>query len=136
MRYFSPCLVAPVFMMGLVLATPRGISRGGLLQIGEESQMDVGFQRDFDTGDFRFTFGYCRNLWQAETAKDNFKTTPMMNAHRFPKALVLLGLASALAGWTFKLNHLMGAPTLFNCGIGLLTIGLIWWAVLLFRGSE
>ena len=48
MRYFSPCLVAPVFMMGLVLATPRGISRGGLLQIGEESQMDVGFQRDFD----------------------------------------------------------------------------------------
>ena len=45
MRYFSPCLVAPVFMMGLVLATPRGISRGGLLQIGEESQMDVGFQR-------------------------------------------------------------------------------------------
>ena len=46
MRYFSPCLVAPVFMMGLVLATPRGISRGGLLQIGEESQMDVGFQRD------------------------------------------------------------------------------------------
>ena len=66
----------------------------------------------------------------------NFKTTPMMNAHRFPKALVLLGLASALAGWTFKLNHLMGAPTLFNCGIGLLTIGLIWWAVLLFRGSE
>ena len=62
MRYFSPCLVAPVFMMGLVLATPRGISRGGLLQIGEESQMDVGFQRDFDTGDFLFTFGYCRIL--------------------------------------------------------------------------
>ncbi|HBL37906.1 MAG TPA: hypothetical protein DDZ19_02245 [Flavobacteriales bacterium] len=59
-----------------------------------------------------------------------------MKAHRFPKALVLLGLAGALAGWTFKLNHLMGAPTLFNCGIGLLTIGLIWWAVLLFRGSE
>ena len=45
MRNFSPCLVAPVFMMGLGLATPRGISRGGLLQIGEESQMDVGFQR-------------------------------------------------------------------------------------------
>lgn len=73
MRNFSPCLVAPVFMMGLGLATPRGISRGGLLQIGEESQMDVGFQRDLNTGDFRFTFGYCRNLWQAETAKETSK---------------------------------------------------------------
>ena len=73
MRNFSPCLVAPVFMMGLGLATPRGISRGGLLQIGEESQMDVGFQRDFDTGVFLFTFGYCRILWQAETAKETSK---------------------------------------------------------------
>jgi len=62
-------------MMGLVLATPRGISRGGLLQIGEESQMDVGFQRDLDSSDFRFNFGYCRNLWQAETAKETAKET-------------------------------------------------------------
>jgi len=59
-----------------------------------------------------------------------------MNApNRFPKALILLGMASALAGWTFKLNHFMGAPMLFNAGIIMLVTGLIWWAVLLVRGS-
>ena len=54
-------------------STGGRIHVGGLLQIGEESQMDVGFQRDLNTGDFRFTFGYCRNLWQAETAKETSK---------------------------------------------------------------
>jgi len=43
---------------------------GGLLEIGEESQVDIGFQRDFDTGDFRFNFGYSRRLLPTASTSD------------------------------------------------------------------
>ena len=33
---------------------------------------------------------------------------------KFPKATMLIGLAITLTGLTFKLNHLMGAHTIFN----------------------
>ena len=36
-------------------------------------------------------------------------------------------------GYAFKLNHLMGALTLFNIGVALAVVGLTWWAVNLFR---
>jgi len=36
---------------------------GALLDINEEGQVNVGFERDLDTGDFRFTFGYCRRIF-------------------------------------------------------------------------
>ena len=47
---------------------------------------------------------------------------------KFPKATTLIGLAVTLIGLTFKLNHLMGAHTIFNVGVGVLVVGLAWWA--------
>lgn len=35
---------------------------GALLNVEDEAQVNVGFERDLDTGDFRFTFGYCRRF--------------------------------------------------------------------------
>ena len=56
-----------------------------------------------------------------------------MNSNAKPKGLLLLGIALTLTGYAFKLNQLMGAPTLFNIGVALSVIGLTWWAVNLFR---
>ena len=56
-----------------------------------------------------------------------------MTPNRTPKAISLLGLATTLAGLTFKLNHLMGAEILFNIGAVVLVLGLTWWAVNLIR---
>ncbi|MDA0729887.1 MAG: hypothetical protein O3B70_09925 [Bacteroidetes bacterium] len=42
-------------------------------------------------------------------------------------ALILLGLAIVLLGLTFKLNHWMGAESLFNAGMAGLVVGLLWW---------
>ena len=39
------------------------VHAGALLDIEEEAQINVGFERDVDTGDFRFTFGYCRRIF-------------------------------------------------------------------------
>ena len=47
---------------------------------------------------------------------------------KFPKATLLFGLAITLIGLTFKLNHLIGAHTIFNIGVGVLVVGLAWWA--------
>ena len=47
---------------------------------------------------------------------------------KFPKATILIGLAITLIGLTFKLNHLMGAHTIFNIGVGVLVVGLTWCA--------
>jgi hypothetical protein len=35
---------------------------GALLNVDDEAQVNAGFERDLDTGDFRFTFGYCRRI--------------------------------------------------------------------------
>ena len=56
-----------------------------------------------------------------------------MIQHRIPKAITLLGLAITLIGLTFKLNHLMGAPIIFNLGVATIVVGLLWWAVGLTR---
>ena len=48
-------------------------------------------------------------------------------------ALILVGLALALAGVAFKLNRLMGVEQLFNVGVGVL--GLLFWAAFLLLGS-
>jgi hypothetical protein len=50
-------------------------------------------------------------------------------------AILLLGLASILLGITFKLNHLMGAHTLFNVGVGLTVVGVALWVIQLVRGQ-
>lgn len=49
--------------------------------------------------------------------------------------LLILGLASALTGVTFKLNHLMGAETLFNAGIVALVSGLLLWGLRVMRSK-
>ena len=49
-------------------------------------------------------------------------------------AILLLGLAGILLGVTFKLNHLMGAHTLFNVGVVLTTLGVGLWVIQLVRG--
>ena len=49
-------------------------------------------------------------------------------------ATLLLGLAGILLGVTFKLNHLMGAHTLFNVGVILTTLGVGLWVIQLVRG--
>jgi Flp pilus assembly protein protease CpaA len=51
-----------------------------------------------------------------------------MSPQRIPKAITLVGLATTMTGLTFKLNHLMGAPIIFNIGIAILVIGLVLWA--------
>lgn len=50
-------------------------------------------------------------------------------------ATLLLGLAGILLGITFKLNHLMGAHTLFNVGVGLTVLGVALWVIQLVRGQ-
>lgn len=44
---------------------------GALLAVGDDGQVDVGFQRDLDRGDFRFTFGYTRRLWREPDSTDS-----------------------------------------------------------------
>ena len=50
-------------------------------------------------------------------------------------AILLLGLAGVLLGVTFKLNHLMGAHTLFNVGVVVTVVGVVLWVVQLVRGE-
>ena len=50
-------------------------------------------------------------------------------------AVLLLGLAGILIGVTFKLNHLMGAPSLFNVGVVVTVVGVVLWVVQLVRGE-
>ena len=52
---------------------------------------------------------------------------------KFPRATLLIGLAITLIGLTFKLNHFMGAHTIFNIGVGVLVVGLAWWALKLVK---
>ena len=49
--------------------------------------------------------------------------------------LLILGLAGALTGLAFKLNHLMGAETLFNAGIVALVAGLLLWGLRVMRSK-
>ena len=52
-------------------------------------------------------------------------------------AIILLGgLALALLGVTFKLNHLMGAEPIFNAGAFGLVLGLLLWVRDLFRNRK
>ena len=48
---------------------------------------------------------------------------------------ILLGLAGILLGVTFKLNHLMGAHTLFNAGVVVTIVGVVLWVIQLVRGE-
>lgn len=59
-----------------------------------------------------------------------------MHPPKFALVLMLLGLASALLGLTFKLNHLMGAESLFNAGMAGLVVGLLWWGVRVIGGRK
>lgn len=43
------------------------VHAGALLNVDDEAQVNVGFERDLDTGDFRFNFGYCRRLMPQRT---------------------------------------------------------------------
>ena len=48
-----------------------------------------------------------------------------MNLSRPTSTLLLLGVAGILTGVAFKLNHLMGAETVFNIGVVILVAGLL-----------
>ena len=50
-------------------------------------------------------------------------------------AILLLGLAGILLGITFKLNHLIGAHTLFNAGVVVTVVGVVLWVIQLVRGK-
>ena len=50
-------------------------------------------------------------------------------------AILLLGLAGILLGVTFKLNHFMGAHTLFNAGAVVTIVGVALWVIQLVRGE-
>ena len=52
----------------------------------------------------------------------NFKHEPF----RPTSTLLLLGVAGILTGVAFKLNHLMGAETVFNIGAVILVVGLLF----------
>ena len=51
-----------------------------------------------------------------------------MNSQKIPKAITLVGLATTMTGLTFKLNHFMGAPIIFNIGVAILGVGMFLWA--------
>ena len=55
-----------------------------------------------------------------------------MASLRIPRILSLVGLALVVTGITFKLNHLMGAETVFNAG----AVVLVLWAVALVRAKK
>jgi hypothetical protein len=55
---------------------------------------------------------------------------------RLPQALCLLGLALALTGVAFKLNHLAGAHITTNVGLATLIAGMLWWAAALLWGRS
>ena len=48
-----------------------------------------------------------------------------MHLSKLTLTLLLLGLSGILVGWTFKLNHLMGAHQVFNAGTLALVAGLL-----------
>ena len=50
-------------------------------------------------------------------------------------AILLLGFAGTLLGVTFKLNHLMGAHTLFNAGVFVTVVGVVLWVIQLVWGK-
>ena len=50
-----------------------------------------------------------------------------MNLQKIAKAITLVGLATTMTGLTFKLNHFMGAPMIFNIGAAILVIGFVLW---------
>ena len=59
-----------------------------------------------------------------------------MATNRGPRILSLVGLALIVTGTAFKLNHLMGAETVFNVGAVVLVIGLLLWAIALLRAKR
>ena len=59
-----------------------------------------------------------------------------MASLRIPRILSLAGLALVVTGITFKLNHLMGAETVFNAGAVVLVLGLLLWAVAVVRAKK
>ena len=59
-----------------------------------------------------------------------------MASVRIPRILSLVGLSLVVTGVTFKLNHLMGAETVFNAGAVVLVLGLLLWAVALMRARK
>ena len=59
-----------------------------------------------------------------------------MSLPRKPIALVLIGLALVVVGFTFKLNHLMGAPVIFNLGAVCSVVGLGWAGLTLLFGRS
>ena len=50
--------------------------------------------------------------------------------------VILLGLIFTIIGFTFKLNHLIGAETLFNIGSTLNVIGLAMMIFLFAKQQE
>lgn len=51
-----------------------------------------------------------------------------MNLLKISKAITIVGLAITITGFTFKLNHLIGAHVISNIGVVILVIGLVMWA--------
>lgn len=51
-----------------------------------------------------------------------------MHLSKFTLTLLLFGISGILVGFTFKLNHLMGAEPIFNAGVFAAVLGL-WLAV-------
>ena len=48
-----------------------------------------------------------------------------MHLSKLTLTLLLLGLSGILVGFTFKLNHLMGAEPIFNAGVFAAVLGLL-----------
>ena len=48
-----------------------------------------------------------------------------MHLSKLTLTLLNLGLSGILVGFTFKLNHLMGAEQIFNAGMFVAVVGLL-----------
>lgn len=78
------------------------------------------------------SFGHFRRILDLQLTLHPY----FMASLRIPRILSLVGLALVITGITFKLNHLMGAETVFNAGAVVLVLGLLLWAVALVRAKK
>ena len=56
-----------------------------------------------------------------------------MKPSRFALILMLIGMVLLLIGVSFKLNHLMGAETVFNGGVVSVVMGVFLWIIGIIR---
>ena len=59
----------------------------------------------------------------------------IMRVSKISATLLLLGISGLVMGWTFKLNHLMGAEQIFNLGAMAAVVALLFFIGDIWKSS-